>query len=128
MMPFEKACANTTTSGITTKTVRNRIAVEMIAIRTTFGSLRRFSRAAAACARAFASGEESETESASCIVICPTSMHRDPVLRPALQAVDGEDDDERRNEHHDRDRGRIGIAEFREPDHDQERRDLGDVR
>src|SRR5262249_22207116 len=122
-MPLDKACANTTTSGSTTNTVRKSSAAVIMAMRTAFGSVRRFSRATAACARALASGDESDTESASCIVIFPSSMRRNPVLRPVLQPVDGEDDDERHNQHHDRDRGRIGIAEFGEPDHDQQRRD-----
>src|SRR5438445_7791252 len=127
-MPLEKACANTTTSGSTTKTVRNKIARVMMAMRTAFGSVRRLSRAAAACARAFASGEESGTESAICIVIASPSMHRDPVLRPALQPVHREDDDEGHDKHDDRDGRRVGIAEFGQPDHNQQWRNLGDVR
>src|SRR5512139_1809092 len=98
-MPLEKACANTTTRGSTTKTVRNSTAIEMMTMRTAFGSVRRFARAPAARARAPASGDESETGSVSCIVIFPSSTHRDPVLRPALQPVDGEDDDERHDQH-----------------------------
>ena len=45
-------------------------------------------------------------------------------MRPTLQPVHGKDDDERHDEHDDRDRGRVGIAVFGQPDHDQERRDL----
>jgi hypothetical protein len=49
-------------------------------------------------------------------------------LRPALQPVDRKDDQERGDQHHHRNGGRVGVAEFGQPDHDQKRRDLGDVR
>ena len=42
-MPLEKACANTTTSGSTTKTVRKITASAMMTKRTGPGSVRRFS-------------------------------------------------------------------------------------
>ncbi len=127
--PFEKACANTTTSGSTTKTERNRMAAEMMTMRTAFGSVRRLPRAAAACARAFASDRAIETE---CV-----DLHRHRI-RPQCAAgtrscaqrcsrLTREDDDEGHDEHDHRDGGRVGITEFGQPDHDQERRDLGDV-
>src|SRR4030088_2713020 len=43
--PLENACANTTTSGSTTKTVRKVTAIAMMAARISFGSVRRSSRA-----------------------------------------------------------------------------------
>ena len=39
-MPFENACANTTTSGSTTKTVRKVTAIAMMTARTSQGSVR----------------------------------------------------------------------------------------
>ena len=44
--PFENACANTTTSGSTTNTVRNVTAIAMMTKRTSQGSVRVSSRAA----------------------------------------------------------------------------------
>src|SRR3979490_1180095 len=43
--PLEKACANTTTSGSTTKTMRKTTAIAMITMRTGRGSVRRSSDA-----------------------------------------------------------------------------------
>ena len=49
-------------------------------------------------------------------------------FRPALQRVDEEQQQERRDQHHGRDRGRVRVAEFLQPDDDQQRRDLRHVR
>src|SRR6185503_1501261 len=92
-MPFEKADANTTTSGSTTKTVRKVMASAMMMKRTGAGSVR-----------------------------------GNAGLRPALQAIDDKDDQERSQQHDDRDRRCIRITKFRKPDDDQERRDLRHVR
>src|SRR5262245_46173153 len=112
-MPLEKADANTTTSGSTTKIVRKEIASATMMNRIGLGSVSRSLAAAIRSARSLTSciaGGEMERSAVTvwacigragvtklvCVDIDRPSMHGNAVLRPALQAIDGEDDDKRR--------------------------------
>src|SRR5450631_170311 len=156
-IPLEKASANTRTSGNTTNTPRKVRAMAMTAMRTPRGSVRKLSRAApleestaleegsneglgsidgpdprtgiADAIRPLPSGAVNRVRCSDVSRLIKQSLLRGyAALRPALQPVDHKDNQERHDQHDHRDRGGVGIAELGEPDHDQERSDLGDVR
>ena len=138
-MPFEKAWANTTTSGSTTNTVRKVTASAMMTKRDwprlgaqVFRRRRRSRRrtrfprskrgAAEAC-RCRPTPVAAVTKPDGVDIIGPQCAGISG-LRPTLQAIDREDDQERRHQHDDGNRRRIGVAELGKPDHDQQRRDF----
>src|SRR6185295_5262481 len=153
--PFENACANTTTKGSTTKTVRKVTVIAMMTARTSHGSVRVSARADsdncvfAICITQPPSLRDAHPNSGfpefgcadpesrdsgfaplgralrgpvvaprnddlcvACAFSKPSSMRRDAGLRPALDAVDREDDQERRDQHDDGNRGGVGVAKF----------------
>src|SRR5204863_179086 len=55
----------------------------------------------------------------------PRRRQRRLANAPPRQPVDRDEDRERRDQHHERERGRAGVVELLELRHDQERRDLG---
>src|SRR5689334_3471814 len=115
-----------------TKTLRKVIALAITAKRTPAGSVRVRAAAprteVAAAPVPAAMPERSLGSDNSMLMPALSSTCWDAAVRPALQPVDQKNDQERGDQHHHRDRGRVGIAELGQPDHDQERRDLRDVR
>src|SRR4051812_5745539 len=115
-MPLENACANTTTSGSTTNTERNVTASAMMTSRTGAGSVRGLPTALPARGRTRSAREDRGDSARSVVgakarnsvaavttldcVDIGASMRRNTGLRPALEAIDRKDDQERRQQHH----------------------------
>src|SRR5262245_34841175 len=107
--PVWKASRKTTTSGRKTNKPKNVSATMMSAMRTpTVSPVAAGVRTVAGC-------------SAS------TAIAESPAA-PRLDHIDDEQHREGNRQHHSRDDGRAGVVELLQPDHDQQRRDLGHER
>src|SRR4029079_15831776 len=122
-MPLEKAEANTTTSGSTTKIVRKEIASATMMNRIGLGSFSRSLATAIRSARSLTACIAGGGMARSAVAVEPRiglacvtkrvsvdidrpSMRGNAGLRPALQAIDDEDDQERSQQHDDGNRRR----------------------
>src|ERR1700760_1503122 len=111
-MPLRSASPNTTITGRIRKTARNASASAISSARTAVLSV------VTAGARRTRPARSGVTR----------SDMTEPPPAPRLDEVDREQDDEGERQHDHRDRGSAAIVELLELDHDQDRRDLRDIR